>query len=80
MVKHEQAELEAEMAKLGRDRYRHRKQKAEAKQLETTTPAGQWLLQNAVGHLAERIDSWIAVANSKPGRRHRAVPLARAQG
>ncbi|QDP54765.1 MAG: putative RNA polymerase [Prokaryotic dsDNA virus sp.] len=74
MVKHEQAELEAEMAKLGKDRYRHRKQKAEAKQLETTTPAGQWLLQNAVGHLAERIESWVATANSKPGRRHRAVP------
>ena len=62
------------MARLGRERYQSRRHKAESKHLESTTPAGQWLLQNAVAHMAEGIQHWISVANSRPGRRHRAVP------
>ena len=69
----EQAALEAKMARLGRERYQQRKQKAEANNLETTTPAGQWLLANAVTQLAEAIDEWVALAEKRPGRAHRAV-------
>ena len=69
----EQAALEREMAQLGRARYLARKDKAETHGLETTTPAGQWLLANAVTHLAEAIEQWIDLAKSRPGRAHRAV-------
>ena len=61
------------MARLGKARYQARKDQAEQHGLETTTPAGQWLLANAVTHLAEAIESWIHLANSRPGKAHRAV-------
>lgn len=68
-----QAALEAEMARLGRERYQSRRKKAEAAQLETTTPAGQWLLANAVTHLGEAIEAWVKLAEERPGRAHKAV-------
>lgn len=68
-----QADLERQMAQLGQERYRGRRKKAEALRLETTTPAGQWLLQNAVGQLADALVEWIELAKSRPGVGHRAV-------
>ena len=50
-----QADLEAQMARLGQERYESRRKKAEEHHLETTTPAGQWLLQNAVGLLSDEL-------------------------
>ena len=68
-----QADLEAQMARLGQERYESRRKKAEEHHLETTTPAGQWLLQNAVGLLSDELESWMKLAKSRPGMNHRAV-------
>lgn len=72
-VKPTQAELERDMAQKGEARYASRRAKAEARSLETTTPTGQWLLQNAVDLLSVRIISWRGAAKAAPGRRHKAV-------
>ena len=73
MVEKKQEDLEKEMHLLGIERYRRKRNKAEEKELETTTPSGRWLLQNAVSLLAEGLREWAAEAVTKPGIRHRAL-------
>ena len=68
-----QYDLEAEMVQLGIDRYKRKRRKAEEKELETTTPAGQWLLQTAIDPLSKAIEDWMSHARSSPGKAHRAL-------
>ena len=61
------------MSERGATRYQRKRKIAEEKELETTTPAGQWLLANAIEPLAEALADWIKLAKARPGRCHRAV-------
>lgn len=61
------------MSERGTARYQRKRRIAEEKELETTTPAGQWLLANAIEPLAEALADWVKLAKSRPGKCHRAV-------
>lgn len=61
------------MAQQGIDRYQRKRRIAEEKGIETTTPAGQWLLANAIGPLTQALDDWKTEALRRPGKQHRAV-------
>ena len=69
----DQQSLEREMARLGRDRYKRKRNTAEDRGLETTTAAGRWLLANAIEPLENALGDWVRLAKSRPGRAHRAV-------
>jgi DNA-directed RNA polymerase len=73
MSKHDQYALEREMAEKGQQRYQRKRQVAEEKGIETTTPAGQWLLANAIVPLTAALTEWKQEALAKPGKMHRAV-------
>ena len=68
-----QRELEGEMSEMGVARYRTRLAKARDKELETSMPVGRRLLSHYLDPFQKEMESWVATAHSKPGRRHRAV-------
>ena len=73
MSKQTQKELEGEMESGGIERYRKKRRAAEEKSIESTTPAGQWLLANAIQPLSEALEAWKREAKTRPGKAHRAI-------
>jgi len=69
-----QSDLNAEMRDLGVRRYRSSLAKARSGDRETTTGAGQRVLEKSTEQLAQGIKAWKKHARSRPGRLHRVYP------
>ena len=66
--------LEGDMVRIGGEAHRARVNKARAKGLETTTPAGRHMLRIAVATVAKGVSKWVRVAKKRGGRHHSALP------
>ena len=67
-----QRRLDAEMLKLGKQRYQHKVKRSKETTLESTTTVGQYLLSNSITELDTALIDWIDKAQKSPGKRHKA--------
>lgn len=68
------------MSRMGAEAYRAKVSRAQAKERETSTPAGRYLLRNAVGKVARGLEAWLKLAAKRPGPQHSAYDHVKAIG
>lgn len=67
--------INSEMVKLGKARYRSRKQKASEISSESNTIPGRQLLNKCTEEMTKGIFAWLLKARKSPGKHHRCLPF-----